>query len=66
MACPARHEREKMKSNSTKTTAADLRKCFDAGDDVKSDNLAMQVKIRGLQSLVCSLSTLIPQLSTTL
>ena len=55
-----------MKSNSTKTTAADLQKCFDAGDDVKSDTLAMQVKIRGLQSLVRSLATLSPQLSATL
>ena len=66
MVCPAHHQREKMKSNSTKTTAADLQKCFDAGDDVKSDTLAMQVKIRGLQSLVRSLATLSPQLSATL
>jgi hypothetical protein len=66
MACPAHHHREKMKSNSTKTTAADLQKCFDAGDDVKSDDLAMQVTSGRRQSLVCSLSTLIPQLSTTL
>jgi hypothetical protein len=66
MACPAHHQREKMKSNSAKTTSADFQKRFDGGEDIKSDDLSMQVRSRGRQSLVCALSTLTPQLSTTL
>jgi hypothetical protein len=66
MDCPAHHQREKMKSNFTKTTSADFQKRFDAGEDIKSDGLSMQVRSRGHQSLVCALSTLIPQPSTML